>query len=349
MRPVCLRVTAVLGILLTLAAHAHTTSTGLASLTLEDHLVTYRLALSLSDMLAEPAQLIGRAIDGDSASAGQVATLLGKHVRVSIAGKLCRPGRVQVQGSRLGDERAVLLLHLTCPEGNGRLELTDELSTVFGEHYRSIASLQGADGTHEERVLEAGNNTARFDLESRTPRSGWTFLLLGIEHILTGVDHLLFLAALLLGVRGLGPVLVVVTAFTVAHSFTLAAAALGWIVVPGRIIEPLIAASIAWVAVENLLGTKTSSRRWLVSFGFGLIHGFGFASALAEVELTGWALVQALIGFNAGVEVGQAVVALVLVPLFAWLARRRQWPAILRTASIALAVIGVVWCVVRLI
>ena len=123
---------------------------------------------------------------------------------------------------------------------------------------------------------------------------------------------------------------------------------LGWVSLPGRFVEPVIAASIAWVAIENLVWRDAPAARWLVSFAFGLVHGFGFASALDPLALPRGRLAAALLGFNAGVEVGQACVVALLLPLLAAL-RRLAWERrIVQLASLALAAAGLAWLVERL-
>ena len=145
-----------------------------------------------------------------------------------------------------------------------------------------------------------------------------TYLRLGIEHILFGFDHLLFILALVILVRDWRRVAVTVTAFAVAHSITLAAATLGLVHVRGPLVEAAIALSIVLVAVEIVNARRgapslTARWPWLVAFGFGLLHGFGFADALAETGLPDHAIPTALLFFNLGVEIGQlAFVAAVL-------------------------------------
>ncbi len=156
------------------------------------------------------------------------------------------------------------------------------------------------------------------------------YLSEGIWHIWIGFDHILFLLALLLpavlvheagrwrGVAGFGAalreVLWVVTAFTVAHSITLSLAALGLVSLPSRLVESAIAASVVLAAANNLK-PLVEHRRWLVAFGFGLIHGFGFASVLIELGLPRETLVLSLLGFNLGVETGQLAIVAVFLPL----------------------------------
>ncbi|NVJ25474.1 HupE/UreJ family protein, partial [Myxococcus sp. AM011] len=172
---------------------------------------------------------------------------------------------------------------------------------------------------------------------------------LGLRHIFEGVDHLAFLLAVLLVGGGLKRVLLLVTSFTVAHSLTLGATALGWIVLDeGRVrwVEAAIAASIIYVAAENLV-LKEHRHRALITFLFGLVHGFGFASVLAGYGL-GDSVVKGLLGFNLGVELGQAIVVVVLLPPLRMLQRR---PGLhrgaVRVLSVCILAAGGYWMVER--
>ncbi|MGZ6023262.1 MAG: HupE/UreJ family protein [Rhizomicrobium sp.] len=165
-----------------------------------------------------------------------------------------------------------------------------------------------------------------------------TYLRLGVEHILFGFDHLLFVLALVILVRDWRRVAVTVTAFTIAHSMTLAAATLGFVNVPGPPVEATIALSIMLVAVEILNARRgkpslTARLPWLVAFSFGLLHGFGFAGALAEVGLPQHAIPVALLFFNVGVEIGQLIfvaAVLSLISLLRYAASRRLEPALVQ-------------------
>jgi hypothetical protein len=152
-----------------------------------------------------------------------------------------------------------------------------------------------------------------------------TYLVLGVEHILLGIDHLLFVLALVLLVHGIGRLVATITAFTVAHTITLAAATLGFVNPPSAPIEATIALSILFVATElarpQAAPTLTTRFPWVVAFTFGLLHGFGFAGALSEVGLPAQAIPLALLFFNLGVELGQlAFIAVVLTGV--WMLRR---------------------------
>ncbi len=176
------------------------------------------------------------------------------------------------------------------------------------------------------------------------------FIYEGIRHIMIGPDHILFIIALLLLGGTLVQVLKIVTAFTIAHSITLSLAATGVVHLSGRIVEPIIALSIIVVAVENLRPRKTEEEKkkdyrvW-IAFGFGLIHGFGFAGVLAEVGLPRQSVGWALASFNIGVEAGQAAIVLVLLPLITLLAKEKPsaHERLVVVGSACVAIMGAYW------
>ena len=175
-----------------------------------------------------------------------------------------------------------------------------------------------------ERVFDVHADTGIVHLDPRWHQAFYRFAREGFFHILDGTDHLLFLLCLVIPFRKLRPLAVAVTAFTVAHSVTLIASAYGW--APDSLwfpplIETLIAISIVYMAFENIVGAKLE-RRWMVTFGFGLVHGFGFSFLLRErLQFAGEHLVMSLLAFNVGVEIGQLAVLVVAIPLL-WLTFR---------------------------
>ena len=177
---------------------------------------------------------------------------------------------------------------------------------------------------------------------------GISFTALGIRHILTGYDHILFLISLLMLGGGLRSLLKIVTAFTVAHSVTLSLAVLNVVALPSRWVESGIALSIAYVAAENLWRKEHAIRsRWLVTFNFGLIHGLGFATILKEMTLSRANLALSLVSFNFGVELGQiavvtaAFLSLRVLATLPWESTARRW------VSVAAAAIGILWFIQR--
>src|SRR5262249_11702152 len=156
-------------------------------------------------------------------------------------------------------------------------------------------------------------------------QAAWRFVRLGFAHILDGTDHLLFLFCLVIPFRRFRPLVVVVTAFTAAHSMTLIASASGLVPDAPLFAPPLqtvIRASILYMALENIAGLQSIQRRWMMAFGFGLVHGFGFSFALREtLQFAGSHLLTSLLAFNVGVEIGQLFVLALLVPALALLFR----------------------------
>ena len=177
----------------------------------------------------------------------------------------------------------------------------------------------------DARVLRLAAEPGRVRLDPNWAQAGIHFVAMGFEHILSGLDHLLFLVCLVAPLRRLRQLVLVVTAFTVAHSITLIASAAGlapralWF---PSLVETLIALSIVYMAFENILGVG-QERRWTAAFGFGLVHGFGFSFALSEsLQFAGAHLVTSLLAFNVGVELGQLLVLLLLIPLLDFVFRR---------------------------
>jgi hypothetical protein len=178
------------------------------------------------------------------------------------------------------------------------------------------------------------------------------YAVLGFTHIVPlGLDHILFVLGLFLLSTRMAPLLIQVTAFTVAHSVTLALSVYGVVALPSSIVEPLIAASIVYVAVENILTPNLKPWRALVVFAFGLLHGLGFAGVLEEVGLPHGQFVPALVSFNIGVELGQlAVIAIAYLALALW-ARHKSWyrSRVVIPASATVAAIGLFWTVQRVL
>jgi hypothetical protein len=176
-----------------------------------------------------------------------------------------------------------------------------------------------------ERALEFVGNPGLVRLDPRWHHAAWLFVKLGFEHILDGIDHLLFVFCLVLPYRRFRELILIVTAFTVAHSITLASAAFGlapdgaWF---PPLVETLIAFSILYMALENIVGVQAVQRRWVITFAFGLVHGFGFSFALQNtLQFAGSHLVTSLFAFNVGVELGQILVVALLIPALALLFR----------------------------
>ena len=238
---------------------------------------------------------------------------------------------------------------MQCNLSTGHIEIAG-LERTLTDAFVRVDRLTGDDLS---AVLRPG--ALRLDLSSPTGAPTATYFRIGVEHILFGFDHLLFVLGLVLLVRP-RQLLATVTAFTLAHSLTLAAASLGGITLPGPPVEIVIAMSIALLGAETIYrnrGHETLSQRkpWLIAFGFGLIHGFGFAGALAEIGLPKGAEVLALLLFNLGVEAGQVAfvgAVLLLVFLATRLARLPLAPARI-IAAYGIGITGAYWAIERVV
>ena len=217
--------------------------------------------------------------------------------------------------------------------GRRAFELAPDLAglelrcTLFQERnplHRDVATVRWNDDEPAVFLFGEGLDTWRFEsADARRPGVLAAYFRLGVEHILSGYDHLAFLLALIVAARRLRSLVAVVTAFTASHSISLALAALGVVHVPGLLVELAIALSIAYVGCETLLVRKPASR-WLEAFGFGLVHGLGFAGFLGESLLYEPLKLSALAGFNLGVEVGQVGVVLLAFLALRWLPGARD-------------------------
>jgi hydrogenase/urease accessory protein HupE len=196
-------------------------------------------------------------------------------------------------------------------------------------HRQFVIVVDERGSTIAKKLLSARDDTLAVTLSAAAPDAlptFWGFVWLGVQHIWTGYDHLLFLFALLVVCRSFRSIVAIVSCFTVAHSLTLALATLNVVNLPSRVVEPAIAASIIFVGVENLVRRGAEPRgRWALTFAFGLIHGFGFASVLRElgVGARGDGIAVPLFTFNLGVEIGQIAIAAIVLPIV-WRLRQNE-------------------------
>jgi hydrogenase/urease accessory protein HupE len=236
------------------------------------------------------------------------------------------------------------------------LSVSSELISSLARGHRQYLTVRDEQNrTIGEQMLDAANHRVELEVaepvRSEAVPAFCRFLILGIEHITTGYDHLLFLFGLLLVGAAFHSALKIVTAFTLAHSLTLALATFNVISLSAAVVEPLIAASIIYVGIENIL-SRTWDKRWLLAFGFGLIHGCGFASALKEagVGRDGAGVALPLFSFNLGVELGQIGIAALVLPLI-W--KLRQTPNFTYryapVCSTVIALAGSYWLIERVV
>jgi hydrogenase/urease accessory protein HupE len=275
-----------------------------------------------------------------SASApDKLPALLRQHLRVTADDQPCTPDQ---------SDQGVIVFQCVSAESHIRFE--DQLDQVLGDTHHVIALFTWKGGS-QSHSFSTKTSTALIKLTTtptQSASSAASFFPLGVEHIATGYDHLLFLLALILCGGSLKSLVKIITAFTVAHSITLGAAALELVSLPSALVESVIALSIAYVAFENLFPRYALSRRWMISFAFGLVHGFGFSSVLQEIGLPRENLVWALLNFNLGVEAGQLIAVLIAIPALLWLKKQSYEQRVIRGLSWLVMLAGLGWFIERL-
>lgn len=349
------------------------------------------------DLLMKSAWLTAEAYDarGDAAQEAQLAehadevgAYVTERFQVAAGEELCAPALAGAPtvGDRGGKAYATVAVDYACPSGTEERPETHTLfSALFPDtesfvHTTETMVTYDLDGEEGSAVLTPSDPTVTTGGQGTWHRLG-EFFVLGAEHLLLGPDHLLFLLALIVGSRRLRDVVLVATAFTVAHSVTFLLAATGAVSAPGAVVEQVIALSIAAVAAGHLWAVRPGAplrldtlgdvateprqqvrRRWhdlsrsdvtrlAVVFAFGLVHGLGFAGALGLDEPWSWGLLGSLLVFNVGIEVVQLGIVAVVFPLLVLLRRRSPRSARWVTAVVAaaVAVVGLFWFVQRVL
>ncbi len=354
-------------------ASAHKPSDSYLTLKTEGATVTGHWDIALRDL----DFAIGLDADGDGnitwgevrARHADIAAYALARLTLRQAGQACQlTVGVQQVDSHTDGAYSVLPLNAVCPAAAARdaLEVTYRLFADLDPQHRGLLNLQTSQGTRTA-VLGPQASVQQFSLGAAEAGSSWRAFLdyvqEGVWHIWIGFDHILFLLSLLLPAVGLWAgqrwkavdrfsqaawdVLRIVTAFTVAHSITLSLATLGLVTLPSRLVESAIAASVVLAALNNVW-PLFQARRWWVAFVFGLVHGFGFASVLADLGLPQGVLALALVGFNIGVELGQLAIVAAFLPL-AFLFRRSLLyrRGLLTGGSLLIALLAAVWFIER--
>jgi hydrogenase/urease accessory protein HupE len=293
--------------------------------------------------------------DALAAVAAKVADYVATHSAVLAGeGRRCGsdPGTVSPDA-----DGVTVHTRWSCAEESGRLQYRSTVLVDIAPDAHQVVLIRSGDKTFQD-LLDV-NRTETVLTEAPQPTTVQVvglYLEAGIEHILIGYDHIAFLIAIVLWADRLWPVVKLVTAFTVGHSITLSLAALDIVRIPSSIIEPAIAASIVYVAAENFFSHDVQ-KRWRDTFGFGLVHGFGFASALQEFGIPKSALIPALASFNIGVEIGQIAIVAAVIPLLMVFDRlvggrvggggRDRTPVAVYALSAVIVLLGSYWFLAR--
>jgi hypothetical protein len=349
-------------------AQAHIASNGFLSLQVDRSQVSGALELTIRD--GELA--VGLDHDGDGKvtwgelrrSQAELQMYVLGHLHFAGAAGQCRMAFNPVEvNERVDGSYLWLPFTADCGSAFKRLSIDYQVLGLEDPSHRGLLSLS-ANGATQTAVLGGASTVRLFELDHPSPWSAFVeYLRAGIWHIWSGIDHLLFLLSLLLPavlVRGqnrweavpiaapaFANIVKVVTAFTLAHSITLSLAAFDVIRLPGRLTESVIAASIIVAALNNVFPRVTEGR-WRIAFAFGLLHGFGFASVLAEMGLPKDARLVSLVAFNLGVEAGQLAVVLAVMPV-AYVLRSTAFyrRGVMPWGSSAIAALALVWLAQR--
>jgi len=338
-------------------AEAHSGSVGYSDITIKGNKMNYHLFL-YADLLGGLLN-IDKNQDGDmtaeeiAQSKPAIEQFINQRLSIKNNGK---KGQLHIKHINL-TERSNLTMF--------RIEMEDDFNQPIKE-FKIDYNLfyDGVDVNHQnfatimigdkkiEHIFTKEKNSLKGNAISSSSKSQneilgfWDYVVMGMKHIWSGIDHLLFLFGLLMARGTMRDYLKTLTAFTVGHCITLALAATETLIISSSIIEPLIALSIVYVAAENIWG-KSFKWRWLVALFFGLIHGFGFAELL--IGKLGNNFIFPLFSFNFGIEIGQIVVLLIMFPVI-WYLRKGEWKTkVVYSVSSMISVVGLYWFVERMI
>lgn len=342
-------------------AKAHGSGLSYLDLSVDGPTVAATLDISARDV----AESLRLDVDGngyfDRRDLDAAGPLLGRwmidSIRLVAGGKLCR-GAPAFEPELQADTLLILRTNYTCEGEVDQLNVYLRLKDTLGEGHPVVVRAVRGEHAHTA-LLDDRNSSASFDLSTSSALdAAGQFFVLGVEHIFTGIDHVLFVLSLLLIGGRLRRVIGLATAFTVAHSVTLSLAALEVVSLSSRLVETMIAVSIGWIALENYLYARERPPgapeplglrlRWLLVFAFGLMHGFGFADILIEGGLPPRHVAVALGSFNLGVELGQIAIIAVAWPLLQKVGRMTWYrPRAVQVASVGTFAAAVYWFVER--
>jgi hypothetical protein len=333
-------------------AHAHGLSTSYTEITVTAARVNVAWLVGADEVLLhfpDAAPTDGRiAREQLDASMDTVFGFLVEHLAIAVDG---RQGRVERLAYRAFPSATFVRFEVSVPVERAPAEIAAAADAAFFERFGSrhvnLVKVSGAGGHVQQAVLTADHPRSTFVVGHASLLAQCAaFARLGIHHIFVGYDHILFLVALIVAGGRLGHLIRLVTAFTAGHSLTLALAALDVVSLPTRVVEGGIALTVAYVAFDNFLA-PAAAQRWILTFLFGLIHGFGFANVLRGMTLPGGGLAASLLSFNVGVEIGQVVIAAVLFPAALWLSKQPFRRPVTLAVSALVFLAGVGWFVQR--
>ncbi|MBU8918602.1 HupE/UreJ family protein [Bacillus sp. FJAT-29953] len=325
---------------------AHTNnSEGFSSIEVKEKSLDYELKLDLEEL--------GHALNKTTAEKELinnkiVEQYINTHIKLYADSQLIE-GSVEKTDIETIKERPFAVINLAYNIEHKPEKLVMEYNMFMDDSDPSHANFATIkmDGKQQEKILTF--ESREFEIgEVSLLQNVKQFVVLGLEHIFTGYDHILFIISLLFGAKTFRHILSLVTAFTIAHSITLALATFDIVQLPSRFVESAIALSIIYVALMNIFNKDSKHQPWL-AFAFGLIHGFGFAGILSEMRLDTNHMARSLLSFNIGIEIGQLIIVSLVYPLILWIKKLTLKPIkwVIPGTSAAILAFGLVWFIER--
>lgn len=326
------------------SAFAHTNnSEGFSIIEIKEKNLEYELKLDLTELghalnkETDQKQLIDSKI---------VQQYINSHIKL-YADSVLIEGSVKKTDIEMIKERPFAVIDLTYKIEHKPEKLVIEYNMFLDDSDPSHANFATVkmDGKQQEKILTYEARELEIG-EVSGFQNAKQFLLLGLEHIFTGYDHILFVISLLFGAKTIRQILALVTAFTIAHSITLALATLQIVQLPSQLVESAIALSIIYVALINIFNRDAKQQPW-IAFGFGLIHGFGFAGILSEMRLDANHMATSLLSFNIGIEMGQLLIVSVVFPILLYVKKLNRINWLIPGTSVGILAFGLVWFIQR--
>jgi len=338
------------GVLCGTSVHAHEIYTSYSSIEVVRTQLTYTLTLDETEL--KYIFELDKNNDGSitekelNASVNKIYLYFEKRSAIIIGGETIelKRGEGYVSKDNSGNVFVNLVFKQTLDRQPWKLTLSLNIFNDFGPRHKNLVKVIHQDGI-QQGILTIGDPQQDFLFSGKgisVFKHVRQFFGLGVEHILIGYDHILFLLGLIIIGGSFLSLVKIVTSFTVAHSITLILAALQVVAIPARLVECVIALSIVYIALENFFIKKTDDR-WLITFIFGLMHGFGFAGVLQESGLPTEGLVVSLLSFNVGVEIGQVIIVVSTFPIIYMIAKTRWQKRIVYGLSSVIMVFGLMW------
>jgi hydrogenase/urease accessory protein HupE len=348
-----LSLAAVVVIMMCAPAAAHEINTSYSITEIQSKQITFKLRVDESDLekIFDLDENGDQAVTNDEilVNLDDLQAYFSNKVEMIVAGATLALKTVggSVYRDEIGNTFVDLDYETEVPSSFWKMTLRIDLFSDLGPRHKHLAKIIAGDDL-QQAIFTIADSEQSFTIAGRVSifHQIAQFVWLGMEHIFIGYDHILFLIGLIVLGGSFRNLVKIVTSFTAAHSLTLILAALQIVIMPTRLVESVIALSIVYIAVENFL-VKDTDQRWLITFIFGLMHGFGFANVLTELGLPAKGLVASLLAFNIGVEIGQVIIVAAAFPVILLVTRTRWQKQVVYGLSSIILIFGLVWFLER--